>query len=176
MLKRCWKSLARALSICALIGLAIMGLGSSADADAVLKLEDGVAPHPKIDQLYERLAASVAALDSSGFSSVYAEGVYYLVPQAPLARGLDSVNPHWDGWFTWMKEGDGSLKMSFRVIAREIHGDSIGYDVGYYKILQKRPNEPDVLNEGKLVVVTKKQANGDWRFQVDAYNGLKKSE
>ncbi len=162
--------------ICKLLGLAaFLSLGTlSAHADVTL--EDGVIPHKGIDALYEKLADATASLDTNGFSEIYAEDVFYLIPTAPLIQGIDGIKPDWDDWFVWMKEGNGTLEMDFRIVAREVYDDAMGYDIGYAKTLQKRPNEADVIYETKFVVVTKKQSNGEWRYQVDAYSKLKKDE
>jgi ketosteroid isomerase-like protein len=164
----------RVHKICIYTGLAALLSFGSISAQAEVKLENGVAPHEKIDTLYDKLSDAVSALNTRTFSDIYASDAFYLVPSSPLIQGLDDINPSWDGWFSWMKEVNGTLQMDFRVVAREVHDDTIGYDVGYATTLQKRPNAPDELIEVKILVVTKKQADGEWRFQVDTYSELKK--
>ena len=105
-------------------------------------------------------------------NKIYAEDAYYLQPKSQHFKGLDAlIENGFAGWFDWMKEGNGTLSISFRIIERELQ-ESLGYDIGYYKVTQKRPEEEDEISEGKFVVVTKKQENGEWRFQVDTYNNL----
>ncbi|KAB7613290.1 hypothetical protein F9L33_11830 [Amylibacter sp. SFDW26] len=161
---------------CILLGLAACLSFGTFSARADIVLEDGVTPHKGIDALYEKLAAATASLNTESFSKIYAEDAFYLIPTAPLIQGIDGIKPDWDDWFVWMKEGNGSLDMDFRIVAREVHDDAIGYDIGYAKTLQKRPNEADVTYETKFVVVTKKLPNGEWRYQVDAYSQLKKDK
>ncbi len=145
-------------------------------AHADVTLEKGVKPHKGIDALYEKLSDATASLDTKTFSEIYAEDAFYFIPASPLAQGIKGVTPDWDSWFAWMKEGNGTLEIDFRIVAREVHDDALGYDIGYAKTLQKRPNEADVTYETKFVVVTKKLPDGEWRYQVDAYSYLKKDE
>lgn len=155
--------------------IACLSFGTlSAHAD--VRFENGAMPYKGIDVLYEKLSTAATSLDTKSFSDIYTKDAYYLSPASPLAQGIDGITPEWDGWFAWMKEGNGTLQMDFRIVAREVYDDAIGYDIGYVKTLQKRPNEPDVTYETKFVVVTKKLPNGEWRYHIDAYNKLKKDE
>ena len=144
---------------------------SFAQSDA-LTLEDGVMANESIDSLYQQFSNAYSDLDTSQFKSIYAQDAYYLQPKAHHFKGIDAlIENGFAGWFGWMKEGNGTLSISFRIIERELQ-ENLGYDIGYYKVIQKRPEEEDEISEGKFVVVTKKQDNGEWRFQVDAYNDI----
>ena len=67
-----------------------------------------------------------------------------------------------------MRAGGGTLGITFRIHARRLSGD-LGYDVGVFTLTTGRG-----AMRGKFAVVTKKELDGTWRFEVDAYNGLPK--
>ena len=140
--------------------------------DKPLTLEQGVQAHAGIDALYHEFARAYETLDAQHFKTIYAEDTYYLAPQAPIYFGNNEVaEKGFADWFASVKQDNASLSASFTIIAREIH-DDLGFDVGYIKSLQKTPGKDDAIYEAKILVVIKKQENGEWLFQADTYSYL----
>ena len=70
-----------------------------------------------------------------------------------------------------MKSRKERRAIGFRIFQREVIGD-LGYDVGVYTLTATGPDGESRTDRGKFVVVTKKGADGKWRFAVDGYSGL----
>jgi len=52
---------------------------------------------------------------------------------------------------------------------------TMGYDVGIFTLRTFKDGKEINSGQGKFVVVTVKDADGKWRFQVDGYSGLRPS-
>ncbi len=161
--------------VCTYIGFITVLLSQTATAaDGDVTLESGVEPHGKIDALYQNISKSFSDLSSKDISEIYTKDAFYLTPESPLITGIDDIGAEWEDWFSWMRAGKGTLTINFRIIAREVYGDALGYDIGYFTTIQQRPDGENQTYEGKFITVTQKQANGQWRFTADTYNMLKK--
>ena len=76
-------------------------------------------------------------------------------------------------FFGGVKQQGGGVQITFRVVQRKISGD-LGYDVGIFNLTRIRENGESRTTRGKFFVVTAKDTDGTWRFQVDGYNSFPK--
>ncbi len=141
------------------------------EAEKELILEKGVAPHAKIDDVYRRFSAAYKNLDAAAVANLYTDDALYLAPDSDVMRGREKILANFSGFFNSVKTGGGSLTISFRILERRVSGD-LGYDVGIYTLTQTGANGETRIRRGKFVVVVRRMTNGEWRFQVDAYNNL----
>ena len=145
---------------------------SSIAEDDVLVLEDGVKAHEGIDLLYHEFAKAYETLDADHYKSIYADQTYYLAPKSPIYFNNSEVaDKGFREWFEYVKQSNGSLSVVFNIIAREVD-ENLAYDVGYIKSTQKIPELEDEVYEFKILAISKKQADGEWRFQADTYSYL----
>ncbi len=140
-------------------------------AAGVVTHAEGVAPSAALDGPYARLAAAYRALDAEAASAVYTEDVTYLPPGSPVLRGRAEARKGFSSFFEALRKEGTSAEISFEVLSRGVTPD-LGWDVGVFTLrTAKEGMEPSTMR-GKFVVVARREADGTWRWQVDAYNDL----
>jgi len=136
-----------------------------------LVLETGVAPHAKIDDVYRRFSEAYRKLDPEAVTNLYTDDALYLAPGSEVKRGREKILAEFSDFFNSVRQGGGSVSVSFRILARGV-SESLAYDVGIFTVTEKRANGEVRAGSGKFVVVAKRERNGEWRFQVDGYSNL----
>jgi reactive intermediate/imine deaminase len=144
---------------------------ASAVPPGVVAHAAGVAPHAGLDGVYARFAAGYAALDAALAGAVYTEDVAYLPPDAPPLRGRAEAGRGFESFFENLRTSGRSAKVSFEVLARAAHADG-GWDVGVFTLVTSKDGVAPETFRGKYVVVARRDTDGVWRWQVDAYSGL----
>lgn len=159
------------------IGLIVLvGAFSVASAqNAALSLEKGVRAHREIDAIYAAFSDAYRTLDVEKVSGLYSETVAYLPPNSPVLNGRDEVRPTFKSFFDWIRNEGRTMTISFRILQRTAE-KKLAYDVGIYTIRQFKDGREVGSGDGKFVTVAVKQKDGKWRFQVDAYNELKRDK
>ncbi|MCA1625760.1 MAG: SgcJ/EcaC family oxidoreductase [Acidobacteria bacterium] len=136
-----------------------------------LILEKGVAPHAKIDDVYRRFSEAYKKLDAEAVTNLYTDDALAISPGNDIERGREKILENFSNLFNPVKTGGGSLTISFRILERRVSGN-LAYDVGIFTFTRKSAKGEARSGRGKFVVVVRRMKNGEWRFQVDAYNDL----
>lgn len=121
----------------------------------------------KIRSLNAAWVSAVAARNVEKVAQFYADDGQFLEPGAPVASGRDAIAKAWNGLLT--SPGFVSLTFSPTSINVAEAGD-IAYEVGTYEISMKDAKGKPTAEKGKYVVIWKKQADGQWRVEVDIDN------
>ena len=154
--------------------LMIMVGAASAQTPAAtgnLTLDAGVAAHKGLDEVYRLFGEGYRKLDPAQVAGLYTDSAAYLAPGAEVQTGRKSILGTFTGFFDSVRRQNGKAEISFRIIQREVD-TKLGYDVGIYTLTLTDPAGRAQRSTGKFIVVGKREADGVWRFQVDAYNDL----
>lgn len=136
-----------------------------------LILENGVSSHKGLDEVYRRFSEAYKKFDYEAVTNLYTENAFYLSPGSDIKRGREKILAVFSDYFNSVKNAGGTLQVSFQILDRRVSGD-LAYDVGIYTLTEKTKNGEARTGRGKFVVVARRMSSGEWRFQVDAYNGL----
>ena len=140
-------------------------------AESPLILEQGVAPHKSLDEVYRRFTEGYRKLDAAAVVNLYTETAAYLVPGSPIRIGRQKVSETFKGFFDSVKQQNGRLEISFRIVQRQVD-KNLAYDVGVYTLTSFNRQGESGKDSGKFVVVAKREKGDVWRFQVDGYSAL----
>ena len=140
-------------------------------AGSSLVLEQGVAPHKGLDEVYRRFSEGYKRLDAASVADLYSDTAAYLAPGSNIQIGRQKVSEIFTGFFDSVRRRGGRLEISFRIVQRQVD-KNLAYDVGIYTLTSfNERNEPS-KDSGKFVVVARREKGNMWRFQVDGYNAL----
>jgi len=149
------------------------GQTSGSKAESSLVLEQGVAPHAGLDEIYRRFTDGYKKLDAAAVVNLYSETAAYLAPEDYIQIGRQKVSGIFTGFFDSVKRRNGRLEISFRILQRQID-TNLAYDVGIYTLTSFNDKGDSSKDSGKFVVVARRENGNVWRFQVDGYSGLPK--
>lgn len=138
-----------------------------------LILENGVAPHKGLDEVYRRFSEGYRKLDAVQVTNLYTETAAYLAPGGEIKIGREKVSGVFNRFFDSVKKQNGKLEISFRITQRQVD-KNLAYDVGIYTLVSTDEKGAARNDSGKFIVVAKREKDDVWRFQVDAYNDLPK--
>ena len=155
-----------------LVLLSCCGLAHGQSKD--LTLDPGVKAHAGIDAVYAKFSRAYRELDHELVGGLYSPNASYLVPDQNILIGRDKITLTFKSFFDQVRSQNGKLEINFRIVQRRVAGD-LGYDVGVYTLTQTDSAGKKGTGQGKFVVVAVKDG-GQWRFQVDGYSDLPKSE
>ena len=144
---------------------------SSSTAESLLVLEQGVAPHKGLDDVYRRFTEGYKKLDAASVAGLYSETAAYLAPGSTINIGRQKISEIFTGFFDSVKQQNGRLEISFRIVQRQVD-KNLAYDVGIYTLTSFNPKGEPRKDSGKFVVVAKREKGDVWRFQVDGYSAL----
>ena len=117
--------------------------------------------HEAIPEGYRAFEEAFHRGDADTISQMYTEDAEWLIPEAPIVRGRETIAQVWKGRL-------GSSRNTVRVDIGEVQesGDW-AYDVGRFTV-----TAPDgsVLNVGKYIVIWKRQSTGEWKIHRDIFN------
>ena len=111
-------------------------------------------------------AAAATAGNVDGVVSQYANDAVLLAPNLPPQKGRDAIRSFWGGFL-------GVYTVRFELGSDTIDGrDDLAYNIGHYRFtaVPKAKGAPGVADEGKYVVILKKQPDGKWKIAVDTYS------
>jgi len=174
------KSAKQTVAIAAFIFLScltIFAQTSNQTAGSSLILEQSVAPHKGLDEVYRRFSEGYKKLDAASVANLYSDTAAYLAPGSNIQIGRQKVSEIFTSFFDSVRQQNGRLEISFRIVQRQVD-KNLAYDVGIYTLTSfNEKNEPS-KDSGKFVVVARREKGDIWRFQVDGYNALpvKKAE
>ena len=144
----------------------------SQTSENLLKLENGVAAHKGIDEIYRQFSESYKTLDVEKVTNLYTATAAYLAPDDEITEGREKIRPNFKSFFDSVRNDGRTMTISFQIIQRKVE-KNIGYDVGIYTIRTFKDGKQIGTGQGKFVVVAVREKDGKWRFQVDGYSGLK---
>lgn len=127
---------------------------------------------PALDSVYAAFSRAYASANVQMLmDEVYAPGAYYLSPGLPILEGHDQFRGQFSFLEVYAREGGPGPEISFRIVDRDVDGD-LAYDVGIYTI--RSPGAPPDAggDQGKFVVVWKRNARGEWRIHADSYSAM----
>jgi uncharacterized protein (TIGR02246 family) len=153
--------------------LATSGLAAENAPERALVLDEGVAPHNGLDEIYGRFSEGYKKLDAAAVANLYTETAAYLAPGQNLDIGRQKVVETFTKFFDSVRQRNGRLEISFRIAQRQAE-QNLAYDVGIYTLSSFNDKGESRTSKGKFFVVAKPEKDGAWRFQVDGYNDLPK--
>jgi len=169
-----FKNLLRAIgSFVFLTSLAAAALAADSAAESSPVLEEGVAPHDGLDEIYRRFAEGYKKLDAASVANLYSETAAYLAPRKDIEIGRAKVLQTFTEFFDSVRQRNGRAEISFRIAQRQAE-QNLAYDVGIYTLTSFSDTGEARTSKGKFMVVAKREKDGVWRFQVDGYNDLPK--
>src|SRR5687768_37528 len=115
---------------------------------------------------------SYRTLNVDQIADQYTPTAAYLAPDDEVLTGRDSIRPGFKRFFDSVKNNGQTMTISFDILQR-IVDKTIGYDVGIFTLRTFKDGKEINKGQGKFVVVTVKDLDGKWRFQVDGYSDLK---
>ena len=137
--------------------------------------EAGVNPHKEIDAIYQQFQLAYEKLDTALVAELYTDDALYLVPDNDVMRGKENIRKNFAVFFDYNRNQGRNLKITFRILKRTVQGE-LGYDVGIYTLQSNKDGKILGEDQGKFVVVTRKMKDGEWKFELDSYSGLKPPE
>lgn len=127
---------------------------------------------PGLDALYDRFRTAYDTLDLEAMAHLYTEDALYLPPGGGIRQGREAVRESFATFFGWAKENGVAVAIDFEIVDRTVR-EGLAVDVGYYTLTTtpsaesaERPGK----SVGKFVTVAERDAGGEWRFRIDAYN------
>ena len=110
-------------------------------------------------------AKTAGANDLEGTVAYYVEDASLLPPNAPIANGKQAIRAIWASLL-----GPGTT-ISWQASKVEVARSSdLAYLMGVYQLTMKDPQGKPMTDQGKLVEVWKKQADGKWKTVADIFN------
>lgn len=134
-------------------------------------LEDGVKPHKGIDVVYVEFSGGYATLNAEKVAGLYTVSASYVPPSSETVEGRPAILENFERFFSIIRKRGQTMTISFRVEKRHVSKD-LGYDIGVFEIAFCKDGSVINNSKGRYVVVTKKDADGKWRFDVDAYTPI----
>ncbi|MGC2108126.1 MAG: DUF4440 domain-containing protein [Candidatus Korobacteraceae bacterium] len=94
-----------------------------------------------------------------------AEECAVLAPNAPMVHGREAIRELFSGWFK------PELKINWTPDKVEAaNSEDLGFSSGTYQMSFKDSADEIVSDQGKYVIVWKKQADGSWKVVLDISN------
>jgi len=120
-------------------------------------------PRPSVGDEY---AASWKAGDTARISGLYTDDAIVMYPDQPPVVGRAAISEYFKGFFTEFEALDFQLASSEIVVA----GD-FAYDRGTYRWKAKpRKGGAPVDDDGKYLVILRRESDGRWRVARDMDN------
>ena len=102
--------------------------------------------------------------NAAGCAAVYAENAKIFPSNSPMLSGRKAIQEFWQGAI------DSGLKgATLTIVELEEHGD-MAIEVGAYTLDLRPKGGPPAKDEGKYVVVWKRQGDGSWKLAIDIFN------
>jgi uncharacterized protein (TIGR02246 family) len=113
------------------------------------------------------LVAALAAKNIDKVSGFYADDAQFLEPGTAPAVGREEIHKSWAALIT--SPSFVSLTFSANAVNVSEAGD-VAWEVGTYDASTKDPKGKPTAEKGKYVLIWKKQADGNWKIEVDMNN------
>ena len=117
-----------------------------------------------IEKANKEFLDALARGDGAGCAAVYAENARVLPPNSPMRIGRKSIQEFWQSAI------DSGVKgASLTILDVEEHGNT-AIEIGAYTLDIRPQGGPAAKDQGKYVVIWKRQRDGSWKLAVDIYN------
>ena len=104
--------------------------------------------------------------DADAAAANYAEDATWLPPNAPVVKGRDGIRAGWAQMVTLP-----GFTIDWQITNLEVaRSGDLAYTVYAYQMSFTGPNGAPVKDHGKDLAVWKKQADGSWKMQAEAFN------
>jgi len=97
-------------------------------------------------------------------SAFYAEDAQLFPPNAPLMGGHAAIRECWRGM------ASAGLKISVLDTKRIEESGDLAYGTGAYELTLSAPGGGTIADQGKYVVVYRRQQDGTWKAVADIFN------
>jgi ketosteroid isomerase-like protein len=118
----------------------------------------------EIEKLNGEFTKAVANQDAKALAAFYTDDTRLLPPGAPMVEGRNATRD----WFQTMIDA-GVKALDLNSIAVESGGEMV-VDVGTYRLTVQPPGAEAAVDEGKYIVVFKRQGGGDLKIAYDTFN------
>jgi uncharacterized protein (TIGR02246 family) len=102
--------------------------------------------------------------DAAGCAAVYTDNAKLLPSNSPMLSGKPAIQAFWQEAMNMGLRG-----ATLTTAELEDKGDTL-IDVGAYTLDLQPPGGQATKDEGKYVVIWKRQADGTWKIHVDMFN------
>lgn len=134
-------------------------------------IEAGAAALSAADQAAIRavdtaFVAGVAAGDAAGLAAMYLADASLMPPNAVTVHGRPGIQKFWGGFFD-------AYRVKLALSAEEVEGrGDLAYSRGGYTLdlTPKAKGPSPAHDEGKFLVIYRRQPDGIWRMAVDMYS------
>ena len=107
---------------------------------------------------------AVKRKDAAGMAAVYTDDARVLPPNSPMVSGRQAIKDFWQNFLNM-----GVSAATLATVSLEEKGDT-AIEVGAYTLEIKPEGGQTMKDEGKYVVIWKRQADGSWKWDVDIFN------
>lgn len=118
-----------------------------------------------LEQIDRRWEQAFNRGDAAGVAVLYTDSGFLLPPNADIAQGRQGVQQTLQGFI------DAGLKnIKFTTVDVGVSGD-LAYEVGRYSVdIHPQGAQQAVKDEGKYVIVARRQPDGTWKLVADIFN------
>ncbi len=117
-----------------------------------------------IEAAYAKFAANFNRGDAAGVAALYTENATIMPPNSKAIHGTQGILEYWN---TGIQMGIKDLKITVEDV--KVNGDT-AYENGKYSIKIQPEGQEGVMDNGKYLVVWKRQDDGDWKIHSDIWN------
>lgn len=136
-------------------------VAATLSACATTPRADRASEEQRIRELEQQWAQAAGRRDLDAALAFYAPDAYFLVPNAPPARGTEQIRQHWQGMFALP-----NVSLSFQPTQIVVSEDgNMAHDYGSYTLAYDGSNGR-ITDQGKYSVVWRK-INGEWKVVSD---------
>jgi len=118
----------------------------------------------EVTALNAEFGKAVANQDVGEAVSLYAEGARMLAPNAPIAEGKEAIRALLQAYV------DGGVNSLDLQSIDVLDDGALVVDIGRYVLGIQPPGADPIQDEGKYVVVLKRQGDGSLKIVADAFN------
>jgi len=118
----------------------------------------------EVEALNSEFSKAVSNQDLDSVMDLYKSDAWLLAPGVPLIQGADGIRALFQ---TMLDTGVRALDLESAAV--EGSGD-LAVDIGRYRLTIEAAGADSVIEEGKYIVVLKRQADGNLRIAYDTFN------
>src|SRR3990170_5814200 len=118
----------------------------------------------EIEQRNREVMAAFNRGDAAAAAALYAEDAKVLPAGGPMVNGRQAIRQFLEG-----ARAMGMQEIAMHTQEVESHGD-LALEIGTYRVKVQPPGGAATTDDGKYVVVWKRQASGPWQLAVDIWN------
>jgi uncharacterized protein (TIGR02246 family) len=120
-----------------------------------------------IEEAGFRFATALNQGDAAAVAALYVEDARLLAPNTPMISGRQGIQAFWQDYIHMTS----SREVTLQVQKIDYNGD-LAYEVGSYTLRFQltASGSPPMTDDGKYVVVWKRQRDGSWKIAVDTWN------